>query len=134
MPVTTGWITLKRRESWNEMVTASKPWPEDEAEQLNDIVSALRREIQPRIPAPFVFGGNTGVLAEGNPETVQKAVQFFEQKFKLSRGTYRLLIAALSESRRPIAVVGFEFTLYESSIRDLRAITEDYKYGRGVCF
>ena len=50
----------------------------------------------------------------------------------MGKGNFQLLIEVLSESEEVITVRGFEFTLFESSIRTLKALADDYKTGLGL--
>jgi len=71
-------------------------------------------------------------LVEADADLLTEAQDFFEKKFDLREGNYQLLVAALTESNEVLDVRGCEFTLFESSIRSLQAMTDEYKWGTGI--
>lgn len=127
-----GWISLKPGEHWSRNVRCFKLLSEAEEEKVNDIISKIRDNITAKLQQRIV---QTQALVEADEGIVKEAKDFFEKKFSLSKGNYQLFIAVLSESNPVIlSVRGFEFTLFESHIRSLRAITEEYKYGAGIYY
>ena len=71
---------------------------------------------------------------EAKPELTSKALEIFNRNFKFIRGHYLMYIAAISESNKVLDVKGLEFTVFESTIRSLHAITNGYRFGSGVYF
>jgi len=120
-----GWVFLKPEDHWAETVRFFKLWSEEEEERANDIVSRIRTNIFSKPPSPMV---------QADDPLVVEARSFFEKKFPLVKGNYQLFIAVLSESEEVITVRGFDFTLFESSIRNLRALADDYKTGAGLYY
>ncbi len=125
-----GWISLKPGEHWAETVRFFKLWSEEEEERYSEIVSKIRSNIFSKAPAQWPAQG----FVEADAGIVMEARAFFEKKFPLNKGNYQLFIAALSESGQALGVRGFDLTLFESSIRNLRALADDYKTGAGVYY
>ena len=124
-----GVIIIKPGEHWSETIHCYKPWNDAEEERISEIILDIRNDIGTKIkPAENV------ALVEADEKLVQKAMDFFRDKFPLRRGNYHFLIAAVSESGRLMCVRGFRFTLFEAHIRALRSYTEGYKYGAGIYF
>lgn len=124
-----GLIIIKPGDHWSETVHCHKPWNDAEEERTSEIILDIRNDIETKLKV-----AEKVPLVEAEDELVQKAIDFFKNKFPLRRGTYHFLIAALSESGRPMCVRGFRFTLFEAHIRALRSHTEGYKYGAGIYF
>jgi len=113
-----GWISLKPEEHWSETVGFWKVWSEAEERKANQILSKIRTNMRSQQPSPTV-----------EAEALAEARSVFENKFKLDEGSYQLFISALSESGEVITVRGFDFTLFESDIQNLRALIDHYKTG-----
>jgi hypothetical protein len=77
-----------------------------------------------------------GKPPEVEPKLCESAVEYFKRRFLLCRGRYRLLVSAISQSRKGkddvVGVAGYEFTLYESNIQKLTSIVDRYRFGFGV--
>jgi hypothetical protein len=124
-----GRISLKPEGHWAETIRCFKLWSEDEQEKTNEIISKIREDINSKLPSL-----PPKTLAHADNSLVEAARAFFEKKFPLSKGNYCMFIAALSDSDQVLAVRGFDLTLFESSIRSLRAHADDYKIGAGVYY
>ncbi|MBI3302666.1 MAG: hypothetical protein HYZ72_11430 [Deltaproteobacteria bacterium] len=124
-----GWIPLKPGEHWSETLHCFKFWSTPEERRANEITAKIRNNIvTKRLQLP------AAQFAEADAELITEAKDFFRTKFNLSEGNYQLVVAALAESDQVLDVRGCEFTLFESSIRALQAMTEEYKYGAGVYY
>jgi hypothetical protein len=122
-------IHLKRDEVWSESVRFFSPPSEEEEDRINDLVGRMEKSIRGQIQqAPP--GRQTPFEAE--PSIVADAMTMFKDKFRLPKGNYTFLLAAISESGEILDVQGSELTIYESAIQTLRNATEDYKFGGGI--
>lgn len=124
-----GSISLKPGEHWKETVHCYKSWTEDEQEKVNDLILKIERDFRTKYERKL---DKSPKIIEVDPKLVSEAKDFLNKKFDLHKGNYYLLVAALSESNEVINIGGFEFTLYDSSINNLKAVAEDYKYGWGI--
>lgn len=124
-----GWISLKPDESWAQTIRFYKVWSIKEEEDVTEISANIRNDINAKIKLKPPFDTK---LVEAEAELVKRARDFFEKKFTLTKGSYRLLIAALSEKNEVLRIRGFDFTLFDHQIRSLRAPADDYKLGWGI--
>jgi hypothetical protein len=124
-----GWISLKPDENWAQTIRFFKVWTIKEDEDVAEISANIRADINAKLKLKAPFDSN---LVEAEPALVKRAKDFFERKFTLTKGSYKLLIAARSEKNDVLRVRGFEFTLFDNQIRSLRAPVDDYKLGWGV--
>lgn len=124
-----GWISLKPEENWAQTVRFYKVWSVKEEEDVADIGAHIRSDINAKLKQRTTFD-NSPVLAD--PALVKQAQDFFDKKFFLTKGSYKLLITALSEKNEVLRVRGFDFTLFDNQIRSLRAPADDYKFGWGI--
>lgn len=120
-----GWISLKPQESWSETVRFYQHWTETEEEETSEIISIIREDITSQMPSD--------TLLEAQPSNVSKAKHFFDKKFDLHKGNYKLIVIAYSDEKL-LSLSGFMFTLYESQIEALKYQTEEYKFGGGVYY
>lgn len=129
-----GSIVLKPSETWQQTIRCYRLWSEAEDEKVNEIISAIRQNISDKLPKPTPDNPQPTLPGpiEADEEIVDGAMKLFAQNFGLHKGNYRLYVAALSEKDRPLVVESFHFTLFESQIKGLVAMTEDYKYGAGI--
>ncbi|HEV2177918.1 MAG TPA: hypothetical protein VGW33_12070 [Terriglobia bacterium] len=127
------WMALKPGEHWSEGVHFAKPFSLEDEEKVVELGSRIRNNINAKLNARRDAGLPPRV-EEADDALVNEARQFFESHFKLSKGNFQLLFAALSENDELLALRGFNFTLFESSVRTLRSATDDYKFGAGVYF
>jgi hypothetical protein len=124
-------IHLKRDEVWSETVRFFRLPSEDEEGRVGEIASQMEKSIrkQAQLRPP-----EDQKLIEAEPGIVADAMALFKDMFRLSKGNYTFLIAALSDSGDVLDVQGVEFTVYESAVQSLRSATEDYRLGWGVCY
>lgn len=125
-----GLIPLKPEETWSETVHCFSLWTQEEEKQVNDIILKTRSDIG----AKQMVLADKNVWVEANENIVIEAKSFFENKFNLKTGNYRLLVAIISESNQILSTSGYNFNLYENHIQALRGCTERYKYGEGIYF
>lgn len=126
------WSVLKPDEHWSETVHFFKPWKVQEEEDATEIIGKIRNNINAKLAqrppeAPKI-------LVEADDDLVREAKEFFQKRFQLAKGNYRLVIAALSEKDEVLALRGFDFTLFDNHIRTLRSVTDDYKVGAGIYY
>jgi hypothetical protein len=57
---------------------------------------------------------------------------FFQEHFKIRKGDYRMYVVAIDESGEPLAIESADFLIFESHIRTLRLILDEYKHGFGI--
>jgi hypothetical protein len=86
--------------------------------------SRLRTDIQEKRTA------QPDVLAEADPNIVAPLLEFFEEKFVWSLGEYEVSIEVNAD--RLTKTKRFRFTIFESESEELRALTNQYKFGAGV--
>jgi len=77
-----------------------------------------------------------GSVPEAPQAVADEARAYFRRRFMLVRGTYRLVIAAMTQSRAGVndvaGTAGCEFIMIESNITKLRSIVHQYQYGFGI--
>jgi len=124
-------ITLKAGESWNENVRFTEQWSEAKQDEINEIVFNTRNNVEMRQKGQVT----QDTLAEVDDELQRKTLTLFEREFDIRPGNYQAFIAAIYESNTLLSLRGFNFSIFENSIKALRARTiEGYKYGAGVYF
>lgn len=126
------WISLKPAEHWGETVHFYKVWSVQEEEEATEISARIRNDINAKLSRRSPEDGPR--LVEADAALVKDANDFFEKKFALSKGSYKLLIAAISEKNEVVRVRGFDFTLFDHQVRALRSAVDDYKIGAGIYF
>jgi len=126
-----GWIHLSPSEHWAESVHFYKVWSVQDEEDSAKIVTSIRDDITAKRAAATTYLPNS---PDADDKLAKDAKDFFEKHFNLTKGNYRLLIAAISEKTDVVAVRGFDFTLYDHHIRALRSVADDYKTGAGIYY
>lgn len=123
------WIVLKQGERWSRIVHFYKQLSEDKQGNEEELAYEFYQDQnkQPQQKANSRPNGPNEI----NPELVQRAKDIFQKSFSLHPGNYQFVVVAISESRKPIAMRGFDFTLFEGSFSKLKAQVDDYKYGFG---
>lgn len=127
-----GWVSLKPGEHWSETVRFFKVWSIQEEEEATAISARIRSDISAKLNQRKPEEANK--VMEAEPELVEEAKHFFEKKFNIAKGSYRLLVAAISDKDELVCVRGFDFTLFDHHIRVLRSALEDYNVGAGICY
>lgn len=127
-----GWISLKPGEHWAETVRFFKVWSVQDEEDATAISGRIRNDITAKLSQRKL--GDPNKLVEADENLVKEAKDFFEKRFTLAKGTYRLLVAAISEGNEVVRVRGFDFTLFDHQVRALRSAVDDYKTGAGIYF
>jgi hypothetical protein len=127
-----GWILLKPEEHWSQTVRFYKVWSVQDEEEAADIVALIKGGIDAKFRQRTPQDQNMPV--EADAPSVEKARKFFDRNFNLAKGTYKLLVAAVSEKGDLLAVSGFSFTLFDHQIKSLRSAADDYKIGAGIYF
>jgi len=126
------WISLKPGGHWGETVHFFKVWSVQDEQNAASLTSRMRADINAKLA--LRKPDEAKKPAEADDALVKEATELFEKKFNLTKGNYRLVIAALSEKKEPLTVRGFDFTLFDHQIQALRSATEDYKVGAGVYY
>jgi hypothetical protein len=126
------WISLKPGEHWAETVHFYKVWSVQDEEDAIELIARMRADINAKLAQRKPYESYNP--AEADAGLVKEATDLFEKKFNMTKGNYRLTIAALSEESEVLAVRGFDFTLFDHHIHALRSATEGYKVGAGVYF
>jgi hypothetical protein len=125
------WLLLKPGQHWAETIHFVKHWSVQDEEEAADVIGKIRNDINAKLASRLP--GQQGPV-EADENAVKQAKDLFEKHFRLTKGNYKLIVAALSEKNEVISLRGFNFTLFESQIRALRAATDDYKIGAGIYF
>lgn len=126
------WIPLEPKEFWSETVVFFKPWSVEEEGKAQDITGRMRSDISEKLSQRLPEKANVPV--EADTELVNQAKEAFQKRFDLTIGNYKLLLAAISETEHIIAVRGFQFSMFESHVRAMRSLVEEYRTGAGVVF
>lgn len=73
-------------------------------------------------------------LVEADPKLINEAEKIVNTLRKLEVDEYDLLVVAYggTKNKSPLKILGYDFTLFETDIRDIFEDIEDYKYGYGV--
>ncbi len=127
-----GWVPLKPAEHWAETVHFYKSWSVQDEEDSNAIGALIRNDINAKLALAKPDSPNNVVVADDR--LAKDAKDFFEKRFTLAKGSYRLLIAAISEKSDVVSVRGFDFILYDHHLRTLRSVADDFKTGAGIYF
>jgi len=127
-----GWVPLKPEEHWAETVHFYKFWSVQDEEDSAAIISRIRNDIYAK--RALLEPGLVNKPVDADEKLVKEAKDFFEKRFTLAKGNYKVLIAAISEKSEAVSVRGFDFTLYDHHLRTLRSIEDDYKTGAGIYF
>lgn len=126
------WTLLKPDEHWSETVHFFKPWSVQEEEDAAEIISRIKNNIHAKIDQRPSDAPTK--LVHADEALVEEAKGFFQKRFTLSKGNYRVVIAALSEKNELLAARGFDFTLFDNHIKTMRSAAEDYKTGAGIYY
>jgi hypothetical protein len=127
-----GWLVLKPGEHWAETIHFFKVWSVQDEEEATAISARIRKDISDKIAERKP--NDAMKLVEADDNLVTEAKDFFGKRFALTKGNYKLFIAAISEKNEAISVRGFDFTLFDHQIRALRNAVDDYKTGAGIFF
>jgi hypothetical protein len=127
-----GWVHLKPGDNWREAILAYRPWTESEEEHVSDIINRFRDDLTLKLAKNQASGVEE--LVEADKSIMEVAKNFFESQFNIHKGQYRLYITVHSEENKVLAVKGFEFVLYESSIKSLTSMFGEYRYGSGILY
>lgn len=119
-----GGLLVKPDEQWSEMVRFYQLLDDEEEELISEIMNDFESKQRK----------NPNVTPEVEENIVIKAKKFFDKNFKLKSGKYQLFVVATSESNKEISKNGFTFKLFDKCIRDLKKVTDDYKYGEGLTY
>ncbi len=128
-----GVISVKPGEHCQEFVRCFAPFSDDEEEESQGIRASVGKSISDKL-IESQRQGLSQAFVEADPEVIGKARSFFDKTFDLTRGEYRLYIAALSDAGKILGVKGFKFILYENAVQELRKVIDDYKYGWGLVY
>lgn len=126
------WTVLKPDDHWSETVHFFKPWSFQEEEDAAEIISKIKNNITAKLDQRPPDAPKK--LVEADESLVEEAKGFFKKRFTLSKGNYRVVIAALSEKKELLAARGFDFTLFDNHIKTMRSAAEDYKIGAGIYY
>jgi hypothetical protein len=128
-PITS--IQLNIGERWSEMVVFTQPFSPNEEEEVNRFRLQISQSIYSKIRAlpPGQFNPDFPAIAD--ERVVAEAINFFNRRFEVEKGTYKVSLSCAINGRR-VVLKKFEYTLYDYQINALRSQTEDYKYGAGI--
>lgn len=133
-----GELALKPGERWSGYLHCwnTQTWGKAIESKVKSLMIKIRDDIDRKVaerdknmqslPAaerPFV---------EVDSTLVQDTLDIVKNLRKLEEAEYVLLVVAFESANRPLKVLGFDLTLFESDIRDIFEDVEDYKYGFGV--
>lgn len=127
-------ITLFPGEKWNETTCFYKKYSEQEEEELDEMYMKMAENIKSKIMTPrFIMGLVTPpTQIEIDEPIVKEAQSMFKKNFNLMKGTYKLFIIPISDLNKFISITGYEFTIFESHIKNLVKISQTYKYGESI--
>ncbi len=128
-PITS--IKLNAGEGWAEMVLFHPMPSPNEEEEINRIKLQISQSIFSKIRALPRSQYNPNLSAEADPKFVAEAINFFNRRFDLEKGTYKASLICDVNGRK-VTLKEFEFTLYDYHIKTFKSQPEDYKYGLEV--
>ena len=121
---------LKPNEEWGHFIQFySEPSRLDE-NQYRQMESAIRTNVFNK----RALIESKEITVEADPDVVVPLLAFFEKRFRWFPGEYDLTLTVEAEPSAANIKKSLRFTLYESDSAELRARSEDYKFGAGVFF
>ncbi|VTU29410.1 hypothetical protein H6CHR_03189 [Variovorax sp. PBL-H6] len=97
----------------------------EKTRELNLLSSAVKREGYRPTPG---YAGPAPI----SPTLVEQGVKLFQQNFQWMAGEYELRINIATEENCSVKQAPKQFTLWESDEAELRAFTDEYKFGIGI--
>ena len=82
------WSVLKPDEHWSETVHFFKPWTVQEEEDATEIIGRIRNNIYAKLAQQPSEAPK--ILVEADEDLVREAKEFFQKRFQLAKGNYRL--------------------------------------------
>jgi hypothetical protein len=123
-------FTVGPKHEWAHIVLFSPNMPWQEEQQLRQVQSAVRGNIE----AKREQLEDKDQIVEADQQVVALANAYFEAKFKWGPGEYSLTVALETDPASARVEKRYRITLFESDTADLRGYPETYKYGLGVYY
>lgn len=127
-PITS--ITLNPGQNWAELISFNSDFSPSDEEELNKLRLQISQSIFSKMQAR---GGAAGPYIEADAQFVVAAGQFFDKKFDLEKGDYRMVFKC-DVNGSEITLKQASFTLYDYHIATLKSQKEDFKYGAGIYY
>lgn len=122
-----GSITLAPNEHWRESVDAYEYPSHADEKILNELVASMDEQITEKrgqLPDP-----NSKELVEVSDDLAREAMAYFNNHFALNAGNYKITAAVRFSDGRKAATRSYSFTLWDRPAKELRDISDRYKYG-----
>lgn len=117
-------------EEWAHIVNFFALFSRDEDKQYRQLESAIRSNILSQKEDL----ANKDKLCEADPQFVLPLMDFFESQFKWEPGEYDVELKVVTDLPGANISQRYRFSLFESESNELRAYSDKYKYGAGVCY
>lgn len=127
-------FNLSPGEEWAYRVNAFEALPAKEDRDLGKLRALIRADIAAKVHAFKIAhpGEQQASLFEAHAATVDPVLKMFERHFIWEAGEYGLKVRVQLADDLAETIQQYRFTLYEGDSQELRAYSEDYRYGFGV--
>jgi hypothetical protein len=124
-------FSLKPDEAWSHTANFFNQWDRATDKAFRRDESAMREDIQKKI-AERAPDDKQAVLAD--QQILAGFLTLFERMFIWIPGEYVVTLSVSTDGAECTLSRQYRFTLYESDTADMRAQTEDYKFGGGIAY
>lgn len=123
---------LEANAEWQHIVNFEFPLESHEEKATKALVSEMRADLLAKRET-LTAEEKTSKYVDCEPNVLARANDMFKQRFKWNASEYHLDLTIETEPPKATTVRRYRFTLWESDSFDLRALTDDYSKGFGVC-
>ena len=117
-------------EEWAHVLSFFNMYTRDDEREYRRLESSIRTDILRQKENTE----NKDLLCEASSGSVELAMSFFKNHFRWEAGEYDLELSVETDRREANLQRKYLFSLFESEAGELRAYSEGYKHGAGVCW
>ncbi|EOW9664389.1 hypothetical protein ACO14J_004523 [Vibrio parahaemolyticus] len=122
-------IDLGSGEKWSHTVNFHEKWNRTQQQKFRAMSSKVRDTINGKfVLDPQPVGGRH----QAEPEQIEEIQNQFNSNFKWLPGEYKGCLEVLDSVGNLLIVDEFKFTLFETESNELKAASNDYRFGYGV--
>lgn len=122
-------FSLKPGEEWAHITNFLNYFNRDDENLFRSLEKEMLSDLHSKRDA---LDNDSKALIEIESELVQPFHDFFNRKFIWKAGEYNLTVFVTTDSPKANLSRQYRFTLFESHVSHLQAITEHFKYGGGI--
>ena len=122
-------FSLIPNEEWGHIVNLLRFFGRDEEREYRELEGRIKSNIFEKRKQ---IQGELKELIEASPENVEPFHAFFNQRFIWVAGEYELKVKVITDNVEANTEKNYRFTVFEYYEKELRKITEEYKYGAGI--